>query len=122
MTTSLVRALEQIAEVLQVYADPSPGGGLKWNGTEYAKAESRHFDPYAAKWCSALTAIAGMLRSQDFPLSERQKSFIERLLFGGMGSLSDFAFDESRLGSAATRANRELGLLRASLFAQLQQS
>jgi hypothetical protein len=78
------------------------------------------FDPYAAKWWSALTAFAGLLASQDAPLSERQKTFLQRVLFGGMGSLSDFVFDETRLGAEARQANQELNRLRAQLFAQFE--
>jgi hypothetical protein len=78
------------------------------------------FDPYAAMWWATLTTMAEMLRGQDGLISDRQRRFIGRGLFGGMGSLNDFWLDERQLGSAAKDANERLDQLRSQLFAEFQ--
>jgi len=120
MTTAFVKALEETARVLARFAEPAPAGARRWDGTAYVAASASTFEPYAAKWSSALTALAGILEGHDAPLSERQKQFLDRFLFGGMGSLNDFALDEGRLGADANQANQELDRLRSELFAQFQ--
>lgn len=116
MISDFVKALEQIAAVLAKFAEPAAPGARVWNGSAYVAGSGSNFDPYAAKWWSALTALAAVLGGQESPLSERQKKYLDRFLFGGMGSLNDFALDEGRLGPDAKRANQELNRLRAELF------
>jgi len=120
MKNSFIDLLHAAAGVLAKFAETSASGGLIWSGTAYVQSSNAKFDPYAAKWWSILTAVAGLLDAQDTPLSPRQREYLSRLLFGGMGSFNDFALDESWLGSEAVRANRELDRLRKEMFEQFR--
>lgn len=122
MIRTLVDALRAGAAVLLPFADPSPDTGLKWNGAAYVPAGDVDFDPYAAKWWTALTVIAEMLAGQDGPLLPRQKQYLEKLLCSGMGSFSDFGLDEVRLGLAATAANARLHAARRGICEALRQA
>jgi hypothetical protein len=93
---------------------------MTWDGKAYAPASQRKFDPFAAKWWALLTAIVEMLDKQGAPLSPEQKAYLDRLLFGGMGSLNDFVIDERNVGAEARQANQELDRLRKELCEQFR--
>jgi hypothetical protein len=122
MNDGFVQALEATARVLAPFVDPPSSGGRRWDGAAYVSAPESPFDPGAAKWWSALTALAGIIAARDGPLSAKQKEFLERTLFGGMGSLNDLAIDEGRVGADASRANEELDRARGELFAELRRT
>jgi len=117
---AFIDLLRHAAAVLSRFAEPPSGGALQWDGTKYAAAGRPAYDPYAAKWWATLTAISEVVGGQDTPLSARQKAYLDRLLFGGMGSLSDFALDENQLGAEARTANQELSNVRRALFESFQ--
>ena len=115
-----IEALEQTIKVLGRFASPPGQNSLRWNGVAYVStAQQAPFDQGAAIWCSTLEAIAALLASQDCRISQRQRHYLDRALFGGMGSLNDFQIDE-RLGAAAKKANVELNHLRERLFHAFQ--
>jgi hypothetical protein len=120
MTNAFVKGLEKTAQLLAEFAEAPLPGARTWNGFAYVESSESRFDPFAAKWSSILTVLAEFLDGQDEPLTDRQKEFLNRLLFGGMGSLNDLVLDANRLGSNAKRANKELGRLRTELFAAFQ--
>lgn len=120
MSSGLVNSLLDIARVLAQFSEARTVGALRWNGTTYTGSEMGASDLAAAKWWGVLTAVAGMLEAQTSALSAKQKTYLDKLLFGGMGSLNDLALDEQRLGPQAVSANQELNLLRKSLFDALQ--
>lgn len=116
MIKAFVDLLRRAAAVLAPFSEPQGSGSLRWDGTAYAPPGRTKFDPYAAKWWATLTAIAELLDGQVAPLSPQQKSYLERLLFGGMGSFNDFVLDEQPIGANATQANQELNQLRKAMF------
>jgi hypothetical protein len=116
MRGAFINKLLAIARVLAEFSEISPSGALKWDGNAYTASTSGPSDVLAAKWWGMLTALAGILDAQTTPLTVEQKNYLDRLLFGGMGSLSDLALDEQRLGPQAASANRELDRLRQELF------
>jgi hypothetical protein len=120
MIRKFADSLQATAGVLAGFAEHTSAGTLRWDGTAYTPAPPTPFDPYAAKWWGVLTALAGLLEGQDAPLSAQQKQYLERLLFGGMGSFNDFILDEVRLGPGAKQANQELAALRKVLFEQFR--
>jgi hypothetical protein len=117
MSNGFIDVLRRLVSVLSPFSEPSGAGSRIWNGEAYAPASQQKFDPTAAKWWATLMAIAEMLDTQGVPLSPEQKRYLDRLLFGGMGSLNDFALDE-RIGAEARQANQELERLRKDLFDQ----
>lgn len=119
MMGTFVSLLEAVATALARFSDPAPASARKWDGTAYVPAGVSAFDPYAAKWWGIFTTLAGLLAGQE-ALSERQKAYLDRLLFGGMGSFNDFVLDEARLGSTAAQTNQELGTLRKKLFEEFR--
>ena len=72
-----------------------------WNGTNYATpiAESQEVEPYALGWLLTLTTISELLERQRSEPSRAQLDYVERELFGGIGSLTDFDF-RSRIKDA----------------------
>jgi hypothetical protein len=111
MTSAFSRSLSDTAAVFAPFAKPpQPPGSKTWNGKAYVIAESEsRFDPYAAMWWVRLTTIADLLERQVEPLSSDQRLYLERCLFGGMGSLNDVCLDDRN-------ANRELERRRADLY------
>lgn len=120
MTRVFVDVLQSIARILAQFGDTSPSGALKWDGQAYTPAITLPSDVIAAKWWGILTALAGMLDVQTTPITAEQKKYLDRLLFGGMGSLNDLALDEHSLGPLAVAANGELNRLRKELFDAFQ--
>jgi hypothetical protein len=117
MSSRFVELLQRAADVLAVFAESSSPGALRWDGEAYRPTErSFQADEYAAKWWSTLTTLSGMLNAQEASLSPGQKRYLDRLLFGGMGSFNDVCLDQKRLGPEAARANQELERLRREMF------
>ena len=96
---------------------PGSGGSAAWNGTEYVKGRSLTAIPIAAVWSSTLQVIADLLEAQDSEINAKQAAVLDRMLFGGMGSLNDLNFDEKALGPNARTVNQRLDDARAALFA-----
>ncbi|MFZ0821475.1 MAG: hypothetical protein WAM91_15515 [Candidatus Acidiferrales bacterium] len=104
--TELVKQLILTANHLKPFADAAPLGARVWNGVEYAKVkegEEKESDPTAFKWWSTLNTFANLIEAQSTPLSDRQISYIQRELFGGMGSLIDECHDELKIGGFADK-------------------
>jgi hypothetical protein len=72
-----------------------------------------------AWWCT-LTAIAEMIDNQDTPLSEKQKAYLDGILFGGMGSLNDVSISSTAIGKVAESINARLDRQRGLLFASFK--
>ena len=121
MKTAFTELLGEVANLLGKYIHPPAKGTLTWDGTKYAAIAPNPFDPGAGIWWGIISAMAGLLQSQDGPLSAEQKAYVERLLFGGMGSFNDFSLDAETLGSEAREANESLDTLRNALFKQFRQ-
>jgi hypothetical protein len=119
---SFVSLLQAITRVLGQFCDETSSTALRWDGKAYVPSTVAPADVQAAKWWGVLTALAGMLDAQAAPLTVEQRAYLDRLLFGGMGSLNDLWLDEQRLGSQATSANSELDRLRRDLFDAFQRS
>ena len=98
----------------------TPGASI-WNGTTYTTAGGeRKPDPYALAWWSTLSAIADLIDAQEAALSEKQIAYLDRLLFGGMGSLSDLSFDPESVGNVARTINDRLDKQTRALHACLR--
>ncbi len=67
-----------------------------------------------------LGTIADLIEAQESPLTEKQNKYLERLLFGGMGSLNDLNFDPQMRGDAAKTVNDRLDKQRRALFASFR--
>ncbi|MHB1273301.1 MAG: hypothetical protein ACYCZD_11155 [Rhodanobacter sp.] len=120
MSGAFVKLLLVIARVLAQFSDANPSGTLKLDGSAYTPSAGGPGDVLAAKWWGTLTGLAGILDAQATPLSAEQKNYLDRLLFGGMGSLNDLSLDPNRLGPQAAPANQELNRLRKELFDAFQ--
>jgi hypothetical protein len=118
--SSFADQLRAIADELKPLTIAVTPGDLAWNGTDYAKSAVRQPDPYALAWYSMLTAIAELIEGQESPITERQRAYLERLLFGGMGSLIDLSFDSKLLGGVATHINEGLNKKTTDLFASFK--
>jgi hypothetical protein len=103
------------AEIKPLTQAVAPGAAI-WNGTEYVKKERREPDPYALSWWSILRTMADLIEAQESAVSSKQIAYIERTLFGGMGSLNDLYFDPRTLGPAAKTVNERLDQKRHVLF------
>ena len=120
--TTLAWHLRAVAKDLEPLTKAAAAGGLSWDGREYKRAHSdKQPDPYALAWWSTLNTIADMINCQDGELSSRQISYLQRELFGGMGSLNDLWFDERRLGEVAKDINKKLNSSREALFAAFKE-
>jgi hypothetical protein len=113
-----VATLRATASELQPLTKAITPGGAIWNGATYVKHTGPEIkpDPTALAWWSVLTAIAELLEAQDTPLSTKQLSYLDRLLFGGMGSLNDLWFDPETAGNRAHVINEALNEKRRALF------
>jgi len=117
---TFARLLDDSAEVLKPFIESSRRGGLHWNGSEYASAtQDRTADPYALAWWSTLRTIAALVASQP-GLTAEQIEYLQRELFGGMGSWNDFSLDAKRWGKKAESANDHLGRIRHELYSCFQ--
>jgi hypothetical protein len=114
-----VELLEAVADVLAEFSEVGSAGARVWDGSAYVPMKTSPFDPYAAKWFGVFSSLIGVLTGED-ALSDKQTEYLDRLLFGGMGSFNDFVLDEERLGSAAVRANQQLDDLRKKLFEEFR--
>ena len=109
--------LRAMAAELKPLAMSGNSDSLTWDGSKYVKAgEAKSPDPYALAWQSQLNAIAELIEAQESPLTSRQIAYLNRLLFGGMGSFQDLFFDSRSLGSVADDTNRRLEEKRNALF------
>jgi hypothetical protein len=116
--SSFVRLLDDAAEMLQPFVKSARPGCTSSN-VEYASVtETVEPDPYALAWFSSLRTMSGLL-SRQASLSAEQYSYLERELFGGMGSFQDFSLDPNRWGKTADAANDRLGRIRDELYASL---
>jgi hypothetical protein len=115
--TTLINHLRAIARDLEPLTQAATLGDMTWDGKEYRKVTSEaHPDPYALAWWSKLNTLADMIDYQDNELSPRQLSYLQRALFGGMGSLNDLWFDERHFGQRAREINHKLSYSREALF------
>jgi hypothetical protein len=120
--TTFVNELRALAKDLEPLTQAATCGDMAWDGKEYRRVTSdAHLDPYALAWWSTLNTLADMIDYQDTELSRRQISYLQRVLFGGMGSLNDLFFDERRLGQIAKEINKKLRVSRELLFAAFQE-
>ena len=116
---SFLRLLDDAAETLRPFIKSARRGGSSWSGKEYAPVtETVEPDPYALAWFSSLHTMSGLLARQP-TLSQEQYSYLERELFGGMGSFQDFSLDPKRWGKQADAANERLGRIRDELYTSL---
>jgi hypothetical protein len=112
--------LDDCAKVLEPFIESSRRGGLHCNGFEYARTtKDKEPDPYALAWSSTLRTISAILGSQP-SLTSEQSSYLQRELFGGMGSFDDFSLDAKRWGKKAKAANDQLGRIRDELYSCFQ--
>ena len=111
-----IKQLRATAEELRPLTLASTSGSMTWNGTEYIKCEEKRPDSYALAWWSTLVAIAELIEAQGTPLSINQIDYLDRLLFGGMGSLNDLYFDPKSIGASANLINKRLDEKREALF------
>ena len=114
--TDFVKQLRATAEQLEPLTQSTAAGAATWNGAEYVKGVERKPDPYALAWWSTLIAVAEMIDTQEASLSVRQIAYLDRLLFGGMGSLNDLYFDPKSIGAGADLVNKRLDENRHALF------
>jgi hypothetical protein len=111
-----IKQLRAIAAEIKPLTESSAPGALTWNGTEYAKGDAKKLDPHALAWWSMLGAIADLIEAQESPLSPKQMAYLDRTLFGGMGSLNDLYFDPKSSGPVANTINERLDRSRRDLF------
>lgn len=111
--TEFTKQLRKTAEILKPLAQSASPGAKVWNGSSYVKnevSEGKGPDPYALTWWTTLLTIASLLEAQDAPLSSKQLTYLESMLFRGMGSLNDLSFQN------ADEINRLLRQKRSDLF------
>ncbi len=115
---AFIKQLRATANELTPLAQTAAAGTLVWNGTEYSKShDSKNPDPYALSWQAMLGAIADLIEAQESPLTEKQMTYLEHLLFGGMGSLNDLNFDPKATGDLARTVNDRLRRQKQALYA-----
>ena len=114
--TEFIEQLRAIAEELKPLTQSASPGAATWNGKEYVKGGAKNPDPYALAWWSTLVAVAELIDTQETPFSLKQIDYLNRLLFGGMGSLNDLYFDPKTIGASAELVNRRLDEKRHALF------
>jgi hypothetical protein len=113
-----ISQLRATANELKPLTEAVPLGSLVRNGNEYAKASTGGSpDPYALAWFSVLLNIAELLERQEGSISREQTDYLNRLLFGGMGSFSDLSIDSRTWGNLAEAINDRLMELRKLLYA-----
>jgi hypothetical protein len=117
---AFVGQLRKTAEILKPFINPPSPGAKHWNGTGYVEGDPGQFEPQALAWWSTLTAIAEMIDHQGAPLNEKQTSYLDGLLFGGMGSLNDLSISSKPIGKSAESVDKQLDRQRQLLFASFQ--
>ena len=111
-----IKRLRATAAELKPLAESSSGGALTWNGTADAKGDAKPRDPHALAWWAMLGAMADLIEAQEAPLSPGQMAYLDRTLFGGMGSLNDLYFDPKSSGPIAHAINERLDRSRRDVF------
>jgi hypothetical protein len=119
-----IKELRITADVLKPLTESLKSRSLKWNGREYAgvicsKEEEKEPDPYALAWMTNLTTMAELLEAQQTPLSKEQIAYLDSILFGGMGSLTDLQFDPKEFGDIANIINDQLKIQTTDLYESL---
>ena len=114
----LIDLLKQASAILQPFTLNGGPGTLVYDGSRYAPAQPQSPDPYALAWWSSFQTTIALLDGLQ-TLTVRQRDYLHHSLCGGMGSFSDFALDETRLGTSAATANQQLTQIRASFYATL---
>ena len=117
-----VSHLKDTAKFLLPHIDDWKLGQKIWNGEKYDEYRGEEFkaDPYARLWYSTLTVLAEMIERQETKLTRRQSDFIERLLFGGMGSFNDYSLGTA-FQQGVAEANQILDALRKTLYTTFKQ-
>lgn len=110
-----VRQLKATATAMKPLTESTPAGAATWDGKQYVRGVEKNPDPYALSWWSMLNAIADLLEAQDSPVNDAQLDYLQRTLFGGMGSLNDLYFDPKALGTLANSVNSSLDQRRREL-------
>ncbi len=114
MKQAFIEALTAFASVLEPFA--TEPGGLEWDGQEYRKPAVDRYDNGASKWHAVCRALVNLLQTQEGELSSGQYAYLDRTLFGGMGSFSDVSLDSRKLGHEGAQANVELNSVRTLHF------
>jgi len=117
---AFVEHLRETAQILKPYTSQEAPGTKRWDGAAYVESEATQFEPQALVWWSMLTAIAEMVDKQDVPRSEKQTSYLNGLLFGGMGSLNDLSISSRSVTDRADSLNAQLDRQRKLLFASFK--
>ena len=115
--SEFTRQLRAAADELKPLTQALTVGAATWNGVEYIKGVEKTPNPYALAWWSTLIAVAELMEAQETPATPRQINYLDRLLFGGMGSLNDLSFDPKSVGPIASDINVRLEIRRHALFA-----
>lgn len=115
-----IQQLRETALELKPFAEGRASGSMSWNGKAYVKSQPKAADPYALAWWFTLNAIADLLQAQSDSPNELQVTYLEKLLFGGMGSFNDLYVDEETLGEGAKGINERLSQKRRLLFNSLK--
>jgi hypothetical protein len=117
--TTFARLLDDCAKTLEPFIESARRGGLSWNGSEYAPSKDDvEPDPYALAWWSTLRTISALASQSS--LTAEQTSYLQRELFGGIGSLNDFSLDAERWGKKAKTGNDQLDKIRGELYSCFQ--
>lgn len=119
--TNFIAGLRSITDELKPFIESSSSNSLSWNGTAYVKGTNKSAEPYALAWWSSLNTIADLLEAQESTLSARQYDYLERVLFGGMGSLNDFWLNKDIHGEEARNANNRIREKTTQLFGLFKQ-
>jgi hypothetical protein len=117
-----VKQIKDIVEFLKPHINDKKKGRKIWNGKKYAEycGEEYEGDSYGRLWYSTLIVLAEMIDRQESKLTRRQKEFISRFLFGGMGSFNDYSLRKA-FQKDVSEANQELDTLRGNLYATFEQ-
>ena len=119
--TEFIKQIRATAEELKPLTQASSFSGKVWNGKEYVEAiDEKKSDPYALAWWLTLVTMASLIEAQEESLSPKQINYLDRLLFGGMGSLNDLYFDNMIIGANADAVNKRLDEKRHDLFASFK--
>ena len=112
-----IKQLRETAETLKPLTESAMLRSLNWNGTTYAKGtQEKKPKPYALAWWSILSTVAELIDAQETPLSEKQIAYLNKLLFGGMGSFNDMSFDLNSVGQIAKTIKDRLNEQRRALY------
>lgn len=119
----VIQLLVAIATRYRAFGDPAVRGSQRWDGERYIRVEDLTQFPWdrgAGLWAAVLDTMAGMLEAQTGAISDQQRAYLRKRLFGGAGALHDYVLPE-QLGARAVTANGEVERLRAKLFRLLSE-